>query len=103
MGSLAFVKTIYTDLPAFLKPLEKKIAVLGTFMTGQNIYDVPLEKRGILVLGSESHGISKEVDRHVNLRVSIPSAHKATSPDSLNVAVSTGIIASELLRRGLLK
>jgi len=103
MGSLAFVKTIYTDLPPFLLQLGKKIPVLGTFMTGKNMYDVDLDKRGLVVFGSESHGISKEVAQYVSLKVSIPSTLKTSCPDSLNVAVSAGIISAELLRKGLLK
>jgi len=103
MGSLAFVKIVYTDLPSFLKKLDNKIPILGAFMNGKNIYDVNLGKSGIVIFGSESHGISNEVRKSVSISVSIPSANKASCPDSLNVAVSTGIIAAELLRKGLLK
>ena len=103
MGSLAFVKTIYTDLKPFLKSLGTDFPLLGTFMSGQSIYDADLDKKGIIVFGSESHGISKEVSTLLNHRISIPSTNITSCPDSLNVAVSAGIISAELLRKGLLK
>jgi len=103
MGSLAYAKIIYTDLTPFLRHFENKITVLGTFMKGRNIYDVDLKKQGLIVFGSESHGISKEIEKHISLKVSIPSTHSTSHPDSLNVAVSAGIIAAELQRQNLLK
>ncbi len=103
MGSLAFVKTTYTDLAPFLKLLGKDLPVFGTFMSGQSIYDADFGKCGVIVFGSESHGISKEVTQLLSQRISIPSTNKTSCPDSLNVAVSAGIIAAELLRKGLLR
>lgn len=103
MGSLAFVKVIYTDLATFLNQVDTKVPVLGTFMKSKSIYDVDLKKQGLIVFGSESHGISKEIEKNISLKVSIPSTHCASHPDSLNVAVSAGIIAAELQRKDLLK
>ena len=103
MGSLAYVKTIYTDLSPFLNQFDKEYPVLGTFMTGKSIYDADLDEKGLIVFGSESHGISDGVKQYVNLKVSIPCADKTSCPDSLNVAVSAGIISAELLRKALLR
>ncbi len=96
MGALSSVKVIYADLCALLKVCQ--CVTFGTFMTGEDLYQAALPKRGIVVMGSEGKGISGEVERCINTRLSIPSfADKGT--ESLNVAVAAGIVCSEFRRR----
>ena len=64
MGSLSNVICVYTDLVAFLKKSNKPI--YGAFMEGGSIYETSLDTEGILVMGSESHGISEEVTEVFN-------------------------------------
>ncbi|MDE7388643.1 MAG: RNA methyltransferase, partial [Muribaculaceae bacterium] len=78
-------------------------AVLGTFLDGRDLYsadDLPLSPAPVVVMGNEGAGISPEVEAVVTDRLRIPSfpPGRQTS-ESLNVAMATGIIISELSRR----
>jgi TrmH family RNA methyltransferase len=100
MGSIARVKIIYTDLVELLESLPTTIPVYGTFLDGTDIYQEPLSKNGIIVMGNEGKGISPAVAAHINRRLLIPHypADKSTA-DSLNVAIATAITCSEFRRR----
>ena len=50
-------------------------------------------KDGIIVVGNESNGISKEVLLTCNEKITIP---RTGSAESLNAAVATGIILSHI-------
>jgi TrmH family RNA methyltransferase len=76
------------------------IPVYGTFLDGDNIYDMPLTKGGIIVMGSEANGISPEVAAAVTKRLYIPPfPANAHTSESLNVAVATAITCAEFRRR----
>jgi RNA methyltransferase, TrmH family len=101
MGSILRVNTYYADLPSFLKlPEISKLPVYGAFTMAPDLYSIPLENRGLIVLGNESHGISAGIEKLVTRRFSIPSfpGHQ-DSAESLNVAVAGSIIISEFRRR----
>jgi RNA methyltransferase, TrmH family len=101
MGSILRVRTFYTDLPSFLEsPQISQLPVFGAFTDAPDIYSVPLEERGLIVLGNESRGISRQVEKLVTQRFSIPSFRgKGRLPESLNMAVAGSIILSEFRRR----
>lgn len=100
MGSIARVKVIYIDLVELLENLHATIPVYGTFLDGKNIYQEPLSKNGIIVMGNEGKGISPAVASHINRRLLIPHypADKSTA-DSLNVAIATAITCAEFRRQ----
>ncbi|NDV46422.1 RNA methyltransferase [Paludibacter sp. 221] len=101
MGALARVKVHYVDLPAFLQKCADKTAIYGTFMNGGSIYnEQELSPNGIIVMGNEGNGISKEVEKHVSKRLLIPNfpEGKATS-ESLNVGIATALVCAEFRRR----
>jgi len=87
MGSFTRVHGYYADLPAFFKTY--KGPVLGAFLTGESAHTFAFPDTGVLLIGSESHGISKEAGRCVTKKVTIPSFGKA---ESLNAAVATAIL-----------
>lgn len=93
MGSIARVKVLYTDLVAWLA-LQKDIRVYAAALEGQDITAMKKFQEGIIVIGNESKGISEEVMKLVNVKVTIPQKGKA---ESLNAAVATGIILSHLV------
>ena len=95
MGSIARVQVIYTDLKALLQ--EAEVPVYGTLLDGKNIYDQPLGKEGIIVMGNEGNGISAPIRQLVTHRLLIPQFHEG--PESLNVAIATAITCSEFRRR----
>lgn len=99
MGAIARVKVHYTELPQLINTM-KNLPIYGTFLEGEFIYDTPLSNKGIIVMGSEGNGISKEVGQLVNKKLFIPSyPPNRTTSESLNVAVATSIICSEFRRR----
>ncbi len=99
MGALARVHIYNVDLKELMAQ-NPAVPVYGTFLDGTDIYETPLEQRGIIVMGSEGGGISEAVASGVSKRLYVPSfpAGRATS-ESLNVAVATAIVCSEFRRR----
>ena len=100
MGALARVKLHYCNLPAFIGSLGKDVPVYGTFLDGNDMYQENLSVHGLIVMGNEGNGISKEVASHINRRLFIPNyPPERTTSESLNVAIATGIICAEFRRR----
>jgi RNA methyltransferase, TrmH family len=91
MGSFCRVGVVYVDLPPFLENCI--VPVYGAFLSGQNVHSLKFEKGGIMVIGNESNGISKEVEKLVQHRISIPGSGKT---ESLNASVATGIILDNI-------
>ena len=99
MGSISRVKIEYKDLPLFLS--KQALPVFGAFMEGSNIYQEELPSEGILVLGNEANGISEDIEKLVQRKISIPRFGKTQATESLNVATATAILLSEF-RRGFI-
>jgi len=98
MGAIARVRLHYVDLPEILEQTDQPI--YGTFLDGENMYEKNLASEGIIVMGNEGNGISKEVGQRVSERLFIPNypSDRETS-ESLNVAIATSIICAEFRRR----
>ncbi|MDA9985235.1 RNA methyltransferase, partial [Flavobacteriaceae bacterium] len=92
MGSLARVYCHYTDLNTFLS--QSDLPIYGTFLEGESIYETSFPENAMLVLGSESHGISPAIEALVTCRVTIPRKVKQ-GPESLNVAIAGALTLGE--------
>lgn len=100
MGGIARVRVHEADLPELLSRLDKDIPVYGTFLDGENIYGRELENRGLIVMGNEGNGVSKEVAAFVTERLYIPNYPEGReTSESLNVAIATAIVCAEFRRR----
>lgn len=101
MGSLFRVETFICPLPeACSRFREAGMPVYGTFMDGESIYSASLATEGLIVMGSESFGISAEVASQCSGRLHIPSfASGGRGPESLNVATAAAIVLSEFRRQ----
>jgi len=99
MGAIARVNIKYVDTEEFFTSIDK-LEVYGTFLEGDNLYETNLEASGIIVMGNEGKGISKEVEKYVTTKLNIPN-YPANSPtsESLNVAVATAITCAEFRRQ----
>ena len=98
MGSLARVKVSYEDLDVFIdkvKAEDDSYPIMTSSLEGKSIFSSNLPNRGILVLGNESKGASKELHDRSDLLLKIPSFGRA---ESLNVAVAAGILLAEFRR-----
>ena len=99
MGSIARVKVEYGNLLALVESLPADVPVYGTLLDGDNIYQQPLENRGLIVMGNEGKGISPALAKKVNRRLLIPNFPEGrATADSLNVAIATAITCSEFRR-----
>jgi RNA methyltransferase, TrmH family len=73
-----------------LKKIKKKMNIFATRLeNGESIKKLKRRKHFCLVLGSESHGISKEVEKMADNFIKINMSNKI---ESLNVSVSAAII-----------
>ncbi len=102
MGSIMRVRTHYTDLSTFLHKLTSltEFGIYGTFMNVSNIYTSSLLPAGVIIMGNESKGISKELFPYIREKISIPAFQNHNRRiDSLNVAAATAIICAEFRRR----
>ena len=101
MGALARVKLHYCDLVKLITSV-KDIPIFGTFLDGNNIYGEELSKNGLIIMGNEGNGVSKEVSKLINKKLYIPNypTSRETS-ESLNVAIATAIVCAEFRRRSM--
>lgn len=96
MGSITRVNVSYLNLTDFLKTTH--MPIFGAFMEGDNIYKSQLPNKGILVLGNEANGISREIEQVITTKISIPRFGQLQSTESLNVATAAAILLSEFHR-----
>lgn len=100
MGSIARVHIIYKDIAELIGEQPDDIPVYGTVLDGDNIYQVPLQPCGIIVMGNEGNGISEPVRQRLTHRLLIPNyPPDRPTAESLNVAVATAIVCAEFRKR----
>lgn len=98
MGSLFRVKVWKTDLAVFLqKGKSEGMAIYGALLEGKNLFQLSEKPEGILVIGSESHGIRADVLPCITHPITIPRAGGSVT-ESLNAAVAGAIIMAEMTR-----
>lgn len=85
------------DLAAWLAALPPEISVFGADLTGDNVHQLTLQPAGVLVMGSESHGLSPAVAAQLTQRLHIPHGPGGRA-ESLNVAVSAAILLDNFFR-----
>ncbi len=105
MGSIVYVPIIYTDLKQFLQEIRKQhgnsIKILAADVEGTPLPEFTsqiMPDKWILIVGREAHGIDSSLKELIDHRLTIP-AHADNPPDSLNVAVATGIALYELTKK----
>lgn len=92
MGAVYRIHFHRTDLDPILDNLyENGFQIMGAALGGENLYRSKFKVKTALIMGNESHGISKQLKQKTEKMVLIPQFGKA---ESLNVAMATGIILS---------
>ena len=101
MGAIFRVHPYYLELPEAIQELKSDtFSIFGTFLDGKNIYTTPLATKGLIVMGNEGKGITREIEMLTDTHLTIPGfAATKEATESLNVGVATGIILSEFKRR----
>jgi TrmH family RNA methyltransferase len=98
MGSITRVNISYLHLEELLTS-KREIETYGAFMEGDNVYHMEVANSGILVLGNEANGISKNVKEQISHEISIPRFGDLHATESLNVANAAAILLSEFKKR----
>ena len=94
MGSFGRVQVSLVDLPSYLE--EANLPVYGAFLEGESVHKTEFSADGILLMGSESHGVREAASKFVTDKITIPAFGGA---ESLNVAMATGIILDNMRRQ----
>ena len=98
MGSFTRIKIVYHNIYAYLKT-EKNRAIYGLFMNGEPVFKQSFKNNDIIIIGSESHGISETLSSYIQKRMEIPMfPHGHFAPESLNAAMAAGIFMYEYRR-----
>ena len=115
MGSIFRIEIMETDLKEFLLKTQRhkdtkaqscdsatlrlcdsKTPIYGALMEGENIFTKKIEKKnGVIIIGSESHGIREDVLPLVTSPIHIPRA-EGSKTESLNASVAAAIIISTI-------
>ena len=99
MGAFTRVNIFYEDLPSFLSNYRKITGLdcFGTFLEGDNIYAQTLPQNGLIVMGNEGNGISREVEAGITRKLFIPPFHD-NHVESLNISMAAAIVCNEFRR-----
>jgi len=94
-GNLLKIK-VFKDWDTFFAENRENNLILLTTKGSKNYLDVKYSDNDILILGRESAGVPEYVHESVNERVKIDMIEGARS---INVAMSGGIVVSEVIRQ----
>ncbi|MGB1296114.1 MAG: TrmH family RNA methyltransferase [Flavobacteriales bacterium] len=93
MGAIANVSLYQVEHDVLIEAQKENIPIFATKMEGDNVLVSDLPNHGILIMGNEANGISDEIFELSTHFLSIPK-HESSISESLNVAMSCGIILS---------
>jgi TrmH family RNA methyltransferase len=98
MGSLFRVKVWESDLAIYLHHAKDEgKSIYGALLDGENLFQMQAKPEGILVIGSESHGIRADVLPSITHPVTIPRVDDSMT-ESLNAAVAGAILMAEMTK-----
>ena len=96
MGAFCDVQVSRTDLHTYLSQQPAGRHIAGTFLDGEPLGNFSFHADDIIVIGSESDGISAPVAECVTHRLTIPRGEgSGPSSESLNAAVAAAIILQQ--------
>lgn len=89
MGSIARISVTYIDSIDFFEQVPSTIPVYGLFLIAKKNIEIMTNKPSVIIIGSESHGISNEIEPYITAKVSIPPYLTSNNhAESLNAAVA---------------
>ncbi|WP_373708759.1 TrmH family RNA methyltransferase [Kaistella sp.] len=97
MGSFLRMNIVYQNLENYLA--ENNQPIIGTDMDGTSFYDYEFPDNFNLVLGNEGNGIRPEIENLLTDKITIPRFGKSKATESLNVAMSAGIILGQIFNK----
>jgi TrmH family RNA methyltransferase len=98
-GSFTRVDLFYANLEEYLENNAGDKMVAGAFLGGESLYDFKFPSEGgYMVMGNESNGVGREVEKFVTHKITIPRFGEA---ESLNVGIATAVILDNMRRQGI--
>jgi len=99
MGALFHVNIRYNDLRMIVEECQKnEFSIIGAAMSGESIYQYPRTTKTVLIIGSESHGISQDLLKKCDATITVPNNEIEQKVESLNAGIATSILLSELTK-----
>ena len=96
MGGIARQRVDHTNLETAIRELKKTHTIIGTTLTGTNVYNFKWPENSVLLIGNEAAGLNEKYDSLSDEHITIPSFGNL---DSLNAAVACSILCSEYRRQ----
>ena len=97
MGSIFRMNIVETDLETYLTQSKNQgKAIYGALLNGENLFKRQGKTEGIVVIGSESHGIRPNILPLITHPVTIPRA-EGSMTESLNASVAAAIIMAWMM------
>lgn len=93
MGGHLRVSIHTAELDSFIQ--KANVPVYAATLDGENIYNLNNIPKGIILIGNESRGVSEQLMKLATKKITIP---RLGGAESLNAAVSAGIICALLLK-----
>ena len=97
MGAFARARVWERDLAEWLPTLPPVVGIYGADLEGDNVHRLDLRPVGVLVMGSESHGLTPGVAAALTRKLHIPRGAGGQA-ESLNVAISAAILLDNFFR-----
>ncbi len=95
MGSFSSIIPVVMDAEDFLKTKPKNTKVYVTDFEGDSPNILNGVQSGVVVMGSESHGVSEVWYQSEHQKITIPSSTESNA-ESLNVAIATSILCYQI-------
>ena len=97
MGAFARVRVWERDLAEWLATLPPAVGIYGADLEGDNVHRLSLQPTGVMVMGSESHGLTPGLAAALTRKMHIPRGAGGQA-ESLNVAISAAILLDNFFR-----
>lgn len=94
MGSIARMHLYYEDISSVLK--ETELSIYAADIQGENMADTIFEESGMILIGSEAHGLNEDIIALANKKIKIEGSGDA---ESLNAAIAASIIMYQATQR----
>jgi RNA methyltransferase, TrmH family len=96
MGSIFRTSVYYSEPAAIIKEATQNgFTIVGATLDGMSVNEYKKNSKSLLIIGSESHGISEEVISLCDVNVAVPK-QPGSKAESLNAAVACGILLERL-------
>jgi RNA methyltransferase, TrmH family len=97
MGSIFHINIFENISPDFFKILTKNgYKILAADIQGENLFKENFSDKNVIIFSNEAHGLSPEVEVHIDKKITIPKLGKA---ESLNVANACAVFLSRIQNR----